>query len=84
MGATSEELRDDLCLILPVPEKDAEFLKTMVETVLKEYLHSYATLRTELKKAGFSRIRAEKWSPWPDQHLEPEMDRLFWTARKES
>jgi len=36
MGATSEELRDDLCLLLPVPEREAEFLKTMVETVLKE------------------------------------------------
>ncbi len=36
LGATSEELRDDLCLLLPVPERDAEFLKTMVETVLKE------------------------------------------------
>lgn len=55
-----------------------------VETRLKEYLHSYATIRTELKRAGFSRIRAEKWSPWPDQHLEPELDRLFWMASKES
>lgn len=38
LGATSEELRDDLCLLLPVPEQDAEFLKTMVETVLKEII----------------------------------------------
>ncbi len=38
LGATAEELRDDLCLLLPIPEKDAEFLKTMVETVLKEIL----------------------------------------------
>ena len=38
LGATAEELRDDLCLILPLPEKEAEFLKTMVETVLKEIL----------------------------------------------
>ncbi len=38
IGATAEELRDDLCLILPMPERDAEFLKTMVETVLKEIL----------------------------------------------
>ena len=36
LGATAEELRDDLCLILPVPERDAAFLKTMVETVLRE------------------------------------------------
>jgi hypothetical protein len=36
LGATSEELRDDLCLFLPMPEQEAEFLKTMVETVLRE------------------------------------------------
>ena len=36
LGATAEELRDNLCLYLPMPEKDAEFLKTMVETVLRE------------------------------------------------
>lgn len=36
LGATAEELRDDLCLLLPVPERDAEFLKTVVETVLRE------------------------------------------------
>jgi hypothetical protein len=35
IGATAEELRDDLCLMLPVPEKDADFLRTLVETVLK-------------------------------------------------
>jgi hypothetical protein len=35
IGATADELRDDLCLILPMPERDAEFLKTVVETVLK-------------------------------------------------
>ena len=38
IGATAEELRDDLCLILPMPEREAEFLKTMVETILKEIL----------------------------------------------
>ena len=36
IGPTAEELRDDLCLLLPVPEKDADFMKTMVETVLRE------------------------------------------------
>jgi hypothetical protein len=36
LGATSEELRDDLCLYLPLPEPDADFLKTTVETVLRE------------------------------------------------
>lgn len=38
IGATAEELRDNLCLFLPMPEKNAEFLRTMVETVLKEIL----------------------------------------------
>ena len=38
IGATADELRDDLCLILPMPEREAEFLKTMVETILKEIL----------------------------------------------
>ena len=37
MGPTAEELRDDLCLsIANLPEQDAEFLRTMVETVLSE------------------------------------------------
>ena len=38
LGATPEELRDNLCLILPTPEKDAAFLKTLVEKVLAEIL----------------------------------------------
>jgi hypothetical protein len=38
IGATAEELRDDLCLLMPLPERDAEFLKTVVETVLREIL----------------------------------------------
>lgn len=36
IGVTAEELRDDLTLILPVPEKDPVFLKNVVETVLNE------------------------------------------------
>lgn len=36
IGATSEELRDDLCLHLPLPEQDADFLKTTVEAVIRE------------------------------------------------
>ena len=36
LGVTSEELRDDLCLILDVPERDSEFLKTLIEKVLKD------------------------------------------------
>ncbi len=40
LGVTAEELRDDLCLMLPVPERDAEFLKNVVESVLKEILRT--------------------------------------------
>ena len=40
IGATPEELRDNLCLMLPVPEREAEFLKTMVESVLKEIVRT--------------------------------------------
>jgi len=40
LGVTADELRDDLCLLLPVPEKDAGFLKTVVETVLKEIVRT--------------------------------------------
>jgi len=36
IGATAEELRDDLCVLMPLPERDAEFLKTVIETVLRE------------------------------------------------
>ena len=53
-----------------------------VETTLREYFHSTQTLRAALGQAGFERIRPRQWSPWSDQHLEPEMDRLFWVARK--
>jgi len=40
LGATPQELRDDLCLILPTPEKDAAFLQTLVEKALKEILRT--------------------------------------------
>ncbi|MDY0063099.1 MAG: DUF6079 family protein [Myxococcota bacterium] len=40
LGATAAELRDDLCLILPTPEKDAAFLETLVEKVLVEILRT--------------------------------------------
>lgn len=40
LGATAEELRDDLCLMLPTPERDAAFLKTLVEKALVEILRT--------------------------------------------
>lgn len=37
IGASAEELRDDLCLMVPgLPEEDAEFLRTLTEKVLAE------------------------------------------------
>lgn len=36
LGVTSEELRDDLCLTLKMPERNAEFLKTLIDKVLKD------------------------------------------------
>lgn len=36
IGVTSEELRDDLCLILDMPERDSEFLKTLIEKVIED------------------------------------------------
>jgi len=50
MGATADELRDDLCLILPTPEKDATFLKTLVEKVLKEILRTVSGQFISLNK----------------------------------
>lgn len=40
LGATAEEMRDDLCLLLAVPERDAEFLKTAIEAVLHEIVRT--------------------------------------------
>ena len=36
IGLTAADLRDDLSLMLPVPEQDPEFLKTTIETILKD------------------------------------------------
>ena len=38
LGVTAEELRDDLCLFLQMPEPDADFLRTTIEAVLREIL----------------------------------------------
>lgn len=36
VGLTSENLRDELCLYLELPEKDSEFLRSTVETILRD------------------------------------------------
>ena len=67
-------------MICYAKNKNGSYSKT--ETPLVEYLHTTPTLKKALRDSGFRSIDAELWSPWPDQHLEPEMDRYFWTARK--
>ena len=38
IGPTAGELRDDLCLYLPIPEPNSDFLRTSVEACLKEIM----------------------------------------------
>lgn len=51
-----------------------------VETTLVERYHTDAELRGALHAAGFRRIRRRPWSPWPDQHSEPAIERNLWSA----
>lgn len=37
-GLTAENLKDDLCLFLPMPEQDADFLLAVVNTTLKDIM----------------------------------------------
>lgn len=37
-GLTAENLKDDLCLFLPMPEQDADFLLAIVKTTLKDIM----------------------------------------------
>lgn len=62
--------------------KNANGTYSKFETHLTEYFHEEEAIRAALHAAGFQTVNSELWSPWDDQHLEPEMDRLFWTARK--
>ncbi len=88
LGATPEELRDDLCLILPTPEKDAAFLATLVEKALVEILRTvsgqFITVNKEnnqyyldLKKdVDFDSIIAKK----ADTLSAGQLDRHYFTA----
>jgi len=40
VGLTAEQLRDDLCLLLPLPEREAGFLRTIVEAILREIVRA--------------------------------------------
>lgn len=37
-GLTAENLKDDLCLFLPMPEQDADFLLALIKTTLKDIM----------------------------------------------
>lgn len=37
-GLTAENMKDDLCLFLPMPEKDADFLLSIIKTTLKDIM----------------------------------------------
>ena len=37
-GITAENLKDDLCLFLPMPEQDADFLLALIKTTLKDIM----------------------------------------------
>ena len=37
-GLTAENLKDDLCLFLPMPEQDADFLLSLIKTTLKDIM----------------------------------------------
>ncbi len=37
-GLTAENLKDDLCLYLPMPEEDADFLLSLIKTTLKDIM----------------------------------------------
>ncbi len=36
IGMNSEAIRDELCIFLPIPEKDSEFLRSTVETIMRD------------------------------------------------
>ncbi len=88
LGATATELRDDLCLILPMPEQSAEFLHTLVETALDEILRTvsgqfitanpengqyYLDLKKDIDFDALIARRAETLS-------EDQLDRHYFTA----
>lgn len=62
--------------------RNADETYSKFETSLTEYYHDESELEDAFLEAGFATVESELWSPWDDQHLEPDMDRTFWTATK--
>ena len=44
-GLTAENLKDDLCLFLPMPEQDADFLLGAVNATLKEIMNNCRSVK---------------------------------------
>jgi SAM-dependent methyltransferase len=61
-------------------ERDGRFRRR--ETTLHEYAYGDRELTSALAAAGFDEVWRRPWSPWPDQHLEPAMDRALWCGRR--
>ena len=61
-------------------ERDGRFSRH--QATLFEYARSDAELLRALAAAGFDEVWRRPWSPWPDQHLEPAMDRALWCGRR--
>jgi SAM-dependent methyltransferase len=61
-------------------ERDGRFRRR--ETTLHEYAYGDRELASALASAGFDEVWRRPWSPWPDQHLEPAMDRALWCGRR--
>lgn len=90
LGATPQELRDGLCLFMPQPEPDPDFLQTTVEVALKEIIRTVSgqfisanaengQYYLDLKKdIDYDALIAEK-----ARGLSPEqMDRYYFDALK--
>ena len=76
----ARKLRGECHMTCYVQDDSGRYTKR--QFTLFEYLHEDDVLENCLRKAGF-RVERTEWSPWPDQHLEPAMDRNFWRAYKD-
>jgi alkylation response protein AidB-like acyl-CoA dehydrogenase len=60
--------------------KGARGAYTRHETTLHEYAWSDRELTRALRSAGFAEVWRMPWSPWPDQHGEPQLERALWAG----
>lgn len=91
LGPTAEELRDNLCLHLQLPEEDTEFLRTVIESVLKDIITTangqfissnpengqyYLDLKKDVDFDALIEKRAESLGP-------SELDRYYFEALRQ-